>query len=133
MQGTHLVSGATRSCGHLQRRARNWKGVGKVPLTYFSQVRRHSAESGRRPVEFSITLDYVAELYEKQDGKCAYSGLPIDFKSKTASLDRIDSSKGCIIGNVQWLHKDVNMMKRHYSEDYFLRLCRLVGVNCEVT
>jgi archaellum component FlaC len=43
----------------------------------------------------------------------------------TASLDRVDSAKGYIKGNVQWVHKDINMMKQQYSQEYFIQMCRL--------
>ena len=41
----------------------------------------------------------------------------------TASLDRIDSKKGYIEGNIQWVHKDINRMKWAFNEDYFIKLC----------
>jgi hypothetical protein len=44
----------------------------------------------------------------------------------TASLDRIDSSKGYIVGNVQWVHKDINFMKFTFSESRFIDLCKKV-------
>ena len=134
--GTHLISGKTNSCGHLRREPRHWQGVGTVSKTYFSSLKR-GAEGGksRKPISFSLDLQYVAHLLDEvQKGKCKLTGLPISIRDKTASLDRIDSSKGYEVGNVQWLHKDVNMMKRHYSTDYFLYLCELVTTNevCEI-
>ena len=39
--------------------------------------------------------------------------------SKTASLDRIDSSKGYTEDNIQWVHKDVNQMKMDLPEQRF--------------
>jgi hypothetical protein len=42
----------------------------------------------------------------------------------TASLDRIDSSKGYIIGNVQWAHKMVNRMKNDMPQEEFIEFCR---------
>lgn len=133
--GTHLLSGKTVSCGCKKGGHRNWKGSGTVSLTYFSSVKRGaSGGKGRKAIPFNITIDYVADLLDtKQQGMCALSGLPIGIYDKTASLDRIDSSQGYIRGNVQWLHKDVNMMKRHYDQDYFKYLCSLVsGDVCEL-
>jgi len=131
--GTHLIQGKTKSCGCLKsREPRNFKGVGKLTKTYYSSLKRGAnGGKGRSPIQFDIDMDYMSYVYEKQKRKCAYTGLPIDFKSQTASCDRIDSSKGYIKGNIQWLHKDVNMMKRHYNESYFVKLCKLISENCK--
>lgn len=43
------------------------------------------------------------------------------------SIDRIDSSEGYLKGNVQLLHKDVNMAKQQYSQDYFVEMCKAVA------
>ena len=124
---THLVSGKIRSCGNCSvlRERRNFKGVGDLPLTYYSSLKRGAeGGKGRSPIVFDVSIEYLWDLFVFQKGKCKYSRLPIDFRSKTASCDRIDSSKGYIEGNVHWIHKDVNMMKRHYTEEYFLDLCK---------
>ena len=63
------------------------------------------------------------------------SGLPIRLpkawrdRSHTASLDRIDSSLGYTIGNVQWVHKHVNVMKNIYPQNMFLFICCEVAKN----
>jgi hypothetical protein len=78
-------------------------------------------------------MEYLWELYEKQCGKCAITGIPIEFEKDKpnapheASLDRIDSSMGYVIGNVQWVHRDVNFMKSDFTMEYFLSLCKLVS------
>jgi len=126
--GTHLLSGKIVSCGCSKRQHRNWKGCGTVSMTYFSSVKRGAeGGKGRKEIPFEITIEDAArQLDEVQEGKCNLSGLSISVYDKTASLDRIDSSKGYVKENIQWLHKDINMMKRHYSEDYFKQLCTLV-------
>ena len=128
--GTHLVQGKTKSCSCLKRERRNWKGYKGVSKTYFSSLERGAkGEKGRKKLPFNISIEYIGDLLEEQEGKCKLSGMEISCYDKTASLDRIDSSKGYEEGNVQWLHKDINMMKRHYTEEYFIRLCRSV---CEI-
>lgn len=59
------------------------------------------------------------------------TGLPIAIQQLggDASLDRIDSSKGYIPGNVQWVDKRVNYMKQALPEGEFAELCRLVYLN----
>jgi hypothetical protein len=67
-------------------------------------------------------------LFLQQNKICPYTGEQLSFgsakfsKDRTASLDRIDSSKGYISGNAQWVKKEVNFMKQNYSEDKFLGL-----------
>lgn len=127
---THLVSGKIKSCGCLMRESgyRNFKGVGLLPKSYYSSVKRGAnGGKGRKPIPFEITIEDMWYLFEEQNGLCALSKLPINFRTGTASLDRKDSSKGYSYQNCQWLHKDINMMKRHYTEDYFVGLCRKVS------
>jgi len=68
-------------------------------------------------------------LFIKQNKLCSLSGLLLEstYNNMTMSLDRIDNNKGYIEENVQWVHKDINMMKRIYSQDYFIYMCKLVA------
>lgn len=87
----------------------------------------------RRNYEFNITINYIWDLFIKQNRKCALSGLDIGFGSRststTASLDRIDNNIGYVVGNVQWVHKDINWMKQDYSQAEFVYLCKKVAEN----
>jgi hypothetical protein len=47
----------------------------------------------------------------------------------TASLDRIDSNKDYVEGNIQWVHKHLNLMKNILSQEYFINLCNKVSNN----
>lgn len=100
-----------------------WNGFGEISGEYWCRVK----ESARkRDIKFNISIEYIWALYLNQGGICALSGLPIDFKTKSASLDRIDSSKEYSENNIQWLHKDVNNMKNDFNQDYFISLCQLI-------
>lgn len=77
--------------------------------------------------EVNITESDLKELWEKQNGRCAYTNielqLPIgnnkpDIRYQ-ASLDRIDSSKGYIKGNIQFVAAPINFMKSTMSDDNF--------------
>lgn len=106
----------------------------------FNDIRQHhwhniKKQADKRNLPFSLTMKYAWDLFERQERKCTLSGLPIHFaKTKkdhatggtTASLDRIDSSLGYVEGNVQWLHKWVNLMKSDFEPDEFLSYCRLI-------
>lgn len=108
----------------------SYKGLKYVSKTYFTLI-KHGAKSKNR--EFNISIEYINDLLVEQGHKCILSGLSIKIGSEaeetTASLDRIDSSKGYIEGNVQWVHKDINRMKTDFDQEYFKTLCKLVSNN----
>lgn len=82
-------------------------------------------KSGRKRLDIDISKQYIERLYFEQGKKCAISGVNITL-GNDASLDRIDSALGYIKENVQWVHKDINIMKGTYSEEYFIEVCKNV-------
>lgn len=125
-----------KSCGCLLRKYgsehKDWKGAGDISGNWWSShVTRENSQTARVRVPVTITIEQAWELFLKQDSKCALSGLPIKFgaqqQNNTASLDRIDSTKGYELGNIQWVHKHINFMKRTYSQEYFIDMCKNVA------
>ena len=120
-----------KSCGCSRY---DWKnGTKNVSGTYFGKIK---SGAKHRKIEFNLTIDYVQELWDKQDGKCKLSGVNLTYKlgkhhnGQTCSLDRIDSSKGYIEGNVQWVHKTINFMKTTLSNQEFIEwCCKIVNFN----
>jgi hypothetical protein len=82
-------------------------------------------KSGRKRLDIDIDRKFIEKLFLKQNGKCALSGRDITL-GLNASLDRIDSSNGYTKNNVQWLHKDINIIKGSLEEKYFLEICENV-------
>lgn len=76
--------------------------------------------------EFNIDVEYIKKLYVKQKGLCNLSKLELN--EYNMSLDRIDSSKGYIKGNIQWLDFDVNRMKTNLKQNYFIKICNLIAL-----
>lgn len=129
-----LTSGNTKSCGCTARKVGQdhhlYKGYKSLTKQMWNSL-EHGAR--KRNLEVGITMEYAWNLYEKQGRRCALSGEPIFFartaKSRTqttASLDRIDSSVGYIEGNVQWVHKNINVMKWDFTQEEFLKMCHKV-------
>lgn len=94
---------------------------------YFSKLKSHAFERG---ILFDIDIEYLRQLFKYQNGKCALSGIDLEFpvvkdnkRSGNGSLDRIDSNIGYIKGNVRWVAKHVNIMKNCYSDDFFIDVC----------
>lgn len=114
---------------------KGWKGCGEISGTAFRSIMKGAKA---RNLDFTITIEYIWDLFLKQDGKCALTGSKLEFPihlketaASTASLDRIDSSQGYIEGNVQWVHKKINLMKRDLHPDEFIQYCKLVAKHCK--
>lgn len=99
-------------------------------------MRAYKGSTKDRGLEILIDEQYMFDLFNKQNRKCALSGIDIflaynnasfDTSIQTASLDRIDSNKGYIEGNVQWIHKDLNLMKHAFDQNYFISMCKQIA------
>lgn len=114
--------------------------IGRDEYSPFRQhlrlARRRVRASGR---ECNITLEYLKELWENQGGRCPYTGWKLDNPSTTneyngydlhpkrASLDRIDSARGYVPGNVQFVSVIANYGKRDFREEELLEFCKAVA------
>lgn len=122
-----------KSCELFEMEEKN-RIVKKIPNRFWKRLQDSSK---RRKISFEITKEQAEIVFEKQEGKCALTGVELYFtKLRTnynrytnASLDRIDSSKPYTTDNIQWLDKRINMMKNTHSQDEFIRLCKTVAEN----
>jgi len=119
-----LKNGDIKSCGCLYI-----KRCGDISGSVFFNIKNHAR---LRNLSFNITIEEIWNLYLKQNKTCAISGVGITFdirirKNTTASLDRIDSTKGYTIDNVQWVHKDINQMKSNRTDGEFLSWIRIIS------
>lgn len=113
-----------------KEKSHNWKGCREIPGRYFTRVKSGAID---RNIPFEITIEDFATQFEKQNGKCALTGVNLSFgattkdsDTSTASLDRIDSSKGYTKDNIQWIHKDLQKMKWDLTQDNFIEWCKKV-------
>jgi hypothetical protein len=133
----NLLWGKTSHCGckRLANKAWNWTGGKLISGKFWKSI---ITNSKKRKLIFDITIAYAEDLFMKQNGVCVLSGVPLQFAPTaresnlcTASLDRIDSQKGYIEGNVQWVHKTVNNIKQDLPENELLEWCKLIINNDE--
>jgi hypothetical protein len=82
-----------------------------------------------KKLKFNLNVEYLKSLWDKQNGICPYTKyqmvLPPHAKARefiplTASLDRIDSGKGYIKGNVEFVCLAVNYAKNEFSRQQML-------------
>jgi hypothetical protein len=121
-------------CGYSRKMEQNpaWKGYKEIPYAWFSKYFERNTKHANKRFG-NITIQEVHELWIKQDKKCALTRLQIDWIRRdngvTCSIDRISSDGEYTIDNVQLVHKDINLMKNHFDQDYFIQLCKLVCEN----
>lgn len=117
---------------------RTW-GEEKLKYTCFKRtksVRSYlsylKAKALNRKKGDNIDIEYLVDIWEKQNGKCALTGwdmtmiLGEGIVQTNCSIDRIDSSLGYIEGNIQLVCRIVNVSKNNTSIDNFINLCKSV-------
>ena len=139
----HLRSGHTKHCRYCPEFAHQFRKIpgGNLELyrrdsTIKQMINRLRHRAKKRKMEWNLDVEFLTRLFEKQKGICALSGLELVMAGSvsrhrkgetTASIDRIDSSKGYTKGNIQWLHKRVNNMKNDLLDSEFIELCRKIA------
>jgi hypothetical protein len=77
-------------------------------------------------------------LCYNQNGICQFSGVKLILNGYTkifkdsryaASLDRIDSKKGYVRGNVRWVSRAINLMKNDMSDESLNEFLKLISEN----
>jgi hypothetical protein len=131
--GKNLIRRLSQSCGCKVAevvRSHRWKGHGGISGSYWYAVRK---DAGKRGHDFEISIEYAWSMFVGQQSRCAFTNLELtttgDYGRGTASLDRKDSRLGYVVGNVHWVHRDINLMKNVLTVSRFLELCRLVAEN----
>lgn len=118
-------------CAHRRKGKQNpkWKGHGEISGGYWSNLEKNA---NKRNIIFDITIQEAWGLFQKQKGRCAISGVSIVMGARgkqTASVDRIDSDKGYSLDNIQWVHKDVNLMKLDHTTPEFLNWINTISIH----
>jgi hypothetical protein len=95
----------------------------------------------RRNLEFDLDLEYLVDLYNKQNGKCALSGWNLECETggewygnknpRVCSIDRKDNSKGYIKGNVHLTCSYVNNLRGPMPLKEFRQMCRDISNNLQ--
>lgn len=124
-----LTRKLTRSCGCL-RKAGDYECI---TSTYFSHLKTSAL---KRNKEFNVTIQDIYNQYLKQDKKCPYTNIELNFTPRygdkttsNASVDRINNDKGYTVENIQIVHKIINYMKLCLSSEDFIKFCNLVAKN----
>lgn len=101
-----------------------------IRVSWFNKFKTGAETRG---IEWALTIDDVADVYEKQEQQCALTGQSIVFplfghpNTAAASIDRINSDLGYTRDNIQLVTKHINMMKQAYTQEHFIAMCKAVA------
>lgn len=132
LNSASAIKGLTKSCGCLKIKTLRNRGYELLSYSFYKKLQRSALS---RDYDMTISIKDMWDCYIKQNKKCAISGVPIVLypdsnkeRLQTASPDRIDSNKGYIKDNFQWVHKRINRMKNILSSDEFLFWVNLIHI-----
>lgn len=101
-------------------KGKSWEG-------FFKRLLNNNAKKRRK-----ISVQFLVDMVEKQQGRCAISGVELTRISgegvitTNASLDRIDSSRGYSRDNVRLVCQFVNSFRGNLSDKDFMWWCRKI-------
>lgn len=138
---THVSSISKKQsckCGLKDRPKRYSKNRSKYFVNGFLRKCAYGAKT--RGIEFDLKLEDLDHQYEKQDGKCYYTGVKLilpknsidcqrDYSSFNVSIDRLDSSGSYNAVNIVLVLKDINYMKCDLSHAEFINFCKMISNN----
>jgi hypothetical protein len=99
----------------------------------FTGLREHLRRVKKRDKNHDITLEDLLEQWEKQKGVCIYSGVELNHPMdggdnlNKASLDRIDSNKGYVKGNIHFISIACNYAKNNMTHEEMLTFCNIIS------
>lgn len=105
---------------------------------YYMYLRDVEKRANKKKFEFDLNEEFIKKLLEgEQNSKCAVTGVEIEVKHPrdeytlydTASLDRIDSSKGYTKDNVRWVMLGINYMKMSAEDSELHETLKLIKEN----
>lgn len=105
----------------------------KYPIYWSAQRMVYGAKqrAKKRGMEFNLTTEYVHDLCQKN---CPILGFELvygggDRGKASASIDRIDSYKGYVKGNIQIISNLANVMKNKATDDELIMFAKWVLKN----
>ncbi len=135
VNGQHLRKGRSTKC----RQCVRGKSRDNIPISsrQWESIKRGAQ---KRNIIFDLTRKDAYQIFIDQNNRCALTGIILQFSKNhesrargNASLDRIDSTQGYTVDNVQWVLKIINKMKGSLSMDQLYYYCRLIFINEEKT
>jgi hypothetical protein len=102
----------------------------------YSKFKPAMRKAKQRSKTFDLTLEHLKDLWEKQQGRCPFTGFDLELRTyqsedpplgiRSASLDRIDNDKGYVEGNVRWVSVMFNYARNIFSDQDVIEFAKAV-------
>ena len=97
-----------------------------------SRIIGKKAQCKRLGIIFDLTVDFLTEAWNNQNGKCYWLNIPITLERGKnnplkATLDRLDPSGGYTKDNVVWSSYFANVGRGNCSSEKFLQIIEMVS------
>ena len=123
-------------------REENYQDVKNI-LSFLRQNLTRAANRGDASQKIEVSLDYVYNVGADQDFFCALTGNELEFtrggqkwlgkwcNPNSCTIDRIDSNKGYVKGNIQLITWKANCLKQHLDNEELIEFCKDVAQYCK--
>lgn len=102
---------------------------------YMKVIRQSSKQSNK---EYDVDCEYLKDLWEEQKGICPFTNKSLILRTHSkdslknpysASVDRIDNTKGYVKGNIRFVALIYNYARNIFSDDEVINFCNNVVNN----
>lgn len=101
-------------------------GLNNIDRYFWEKAKDCERRAKIKKWPYDIDHIFLRDLFQKQEGRCHYSGIPMSLFSEkgrtniaasynVASVDRIDSNRGYTKDNIVWTINCINMFKGHHD------------------
>lgn len=125
------------NCSHLEK----YQGKFNDNLIPDNRRSEHSdfkwyIKTAKQRRECDVDVEYLKNLWEEQKKTCPFTGVVLELRTHTssdkahpysASLDRIDNSKGYVKGNVRFVALMFNIARNTFTDGEVIEFCKLVA------
>jgi len=115
----------------------DWRGrcLQHPNIMFGTALKNARTRSKKKNVPFDLSREFITNLFDKQDGRCYYSGLKINIVKEDPkvtidpfkmTLDCLVPDNGYVEGNVVWCAYCINSMKQKMTQGDLIKVCEAV-------
>ena len=132
--------GRCKECKRKQNQEvrKNYDDKKRLYKTIQARVLNASERAKRKGIPCTITKEFILDLWNKQNGLCAISKIPMTYEMDSGriytnvSIDQIEQGKGYTEDNVQLVCMAVNQLKSDWDMNTVKYICKMIINNYNI-